>query len=79
MKKALYDMVYLCACAVNGIAADAQRCAEMDPEKLFTVCERHSLSVAVLPSASSNSYSKALLTFTEPPERITVFSLGIME
>lgn len=47
MKSAAYDMLYLTACAVNGIKPDTDRIAHMDLEKLFQMCQFHSLTAIV--------------------------------
>lgn len=47
MKKTAYDMLYFTVCAVNGIQPDTNRIAHVDLEKLFQMCQFHSLTAIV--------------------------------
>lgn len=53
MKETAYDMLYLSACAVNGIVSDKDRVAHIDLEKLFQMCQFHSLTAIVCMSMES--------------------------
>ncbi len=44
MIKSAYDMLYLSACAVNGLKADDARVAEMELDKVYKTSAKHSLS-----------------------------------
>lgn len=46
-KKTLYDMLYISACAVNGITPSEERMKQMDTDSLFSVCRFHSLTALV--------------------------------
>ena len=47
MKQAAYDMLYLTACAVNGIKPEKNIIKAMDMDKLFEICQFHSLTSIV--------------------------------
>lgn len=47
MKQAGDDMLYLSACAVNGIKPDPEYIAHINLEKLFQMCQYHSLTAIV--------------------------------
>ena len=53
MKETAYDMLYLSACAVNGIVPDTGRIAHMNLEKLFQICQFHSFTAIVCMSLES--------------------------
>lgn len=57
MKKAAYDMLYLSACAVNGIRPDTERVSAIDLEKLFQMCQFHSLTATVCTALESAGIS----------------------
>ncbi len=47
MKKTGYDMLYLVACALNGITPENERLKQMNLQKLFQMCQFHSLTATV--------------------------------
>lgn len=47
MKQTGYDMLYLSACAVNGIKPDSDYITHIDLAKLFQMCQFHSLTAIV--------------------------------
>ena len=55
MKKAAYDMLYLCACAVNGVCPSEEKTSAMDLAKLCKVCKDHSLSAISAMALSQTS------------------------
>ncbi len=59
------DMIYLVACAVNGVAPEAELVAEMDLDAVYQLARRHMLAATVAPAleaAGTNDerFSKAL-------------------
>ncbi|MBQ9745483.1 MAG: nucleotidyltransferase family protein [Clostridia bacterium] len=54
MRKAAYDMLYLSACAINGVRPDAARCDEMELEKVYKISARHSLAAVTAMALSSS-------------------------
>lgn len=44
--KTASDLIYLVSCAVNGEAAEPERCAEMDPEAICGLAKKHLLCAA---------------------------------
>ncbi len=44
--KAVYDLIYLCSCAVNGIAPEKDAVDSMDLEGVFSQAEKHLLTAA---------------------------------
>lgn len=53
MKQTGYDMLYLSACAVNGIKPDPEYIAHINSKKLFQMCEYHSLTAIVCAALES--------------------------
>ncbi len=47
MKETAYAMLYFTVCAVNGIKPDPERIAHVNLEKLFQMCQFHSLTAIV--------------------------------
>lgn len=47
MNNTAKDVIYLLACAVNGISPDKERIRAMDMEKLYEFCKWHTLRAAV--------------------------------
>lgn len=47
MKQAGYDMLYLSACTLNGMRPDSEKIAGMDLDKLYQMCQFHSLTSIV--------------------------------
>ena len=45
--KAIHDVIYLCACAVNETIPDRNKTAEMNLEFLYKAAQKHSLTAAV--------------------------------
>lgn len=44
---AIYDVIYLCGCAVNGITPEAERISKMDLAALYREADRHMLTAVV--------------------------------
>ncbi|MGN0181162.1 MAG: hypothetical protein ACI4DP_01930 [Candidatus Ornithomonoglobus sp.] len=44
MKTSAYDMLYLSACAIDGISPDRERIQQMNDDDLYAVCRFHSLT-----------------------------------
>lgn len=57
MKQTGYDMLYLSACAVNGIKPDQEYIAHINLEKLFQMCQYHSLTAIVCTALESADVS----------------------
>lgn len=57
MKETAYDMLYLSACAMNGIVPDTDRIANIDLQKLFQMCQFHSLTAIVCMALESAGIS----------------------
>lgn len=53
MKKSCYDMIYLLGCAVNSITPQKEKIGEMNLDKLFDVCQFHSLTSIVCTALES--------------------------
>lgn len=43
---AAQDLIYLVACAVNGVKPDAERCSQMDLDEVLLISRAHSLTTA---------------------------------
>ncbi|MDE5619119.1 MAG: nucleotidyltransferase family protein [Ruminococcus sp.] len=62
MKQTGYDMLYLSACAVNGIKPNPEYIAHINLKKLFQMCEYHSLTAIVCAALESASvYDKKFM------------------
>jgi len=60
MRKTMYDMLYLAACSINSKTPEKERVTAMDLEKLYQVCQLHSVTslVAVALEASGVPVNK---------------------
>ncbi len=57
MKKTGYDMLYLCKCGINGTIPDIEK--DIDLEKLYNMCQFHSLTALVCYALESCGISDA--------------------
>lgn len=53
MKQTAYDMLYLSACAVNETVPDPEYISHLDLQKLFELCQYHSLTALVCTALES--------------------------
>lgn len=71
------DIVYLCACAVNGETPSVVRVSEMDPDRLYVVAERYLLTGIVARALESSGVKNERFTqaFGKAIRKVAAFDM----